>query len=238
MTSLIATVDAFGPSVDERRGRTGGDPPMTPALTELQRLLNREATRVEATRTTSSLTSALRKIQRLPMRSASCDRSSRPAPLVRPESSPQPSLPARTERAANPTTPASQPAAATSGRDRRAFPRRPSECGVAVFRLSERGHVGAQHDWLLHGTKVRGELLDVSMNGVAFLIGRPVERGETLLLRLHNRRTNYVADCRADVLRALPTDDKRWKVVCRFARHLTFEQVCALGRQLFETAVV
>ncbi len=124
--------------------------------------------------------------------------------------------------------------------DRRAFPRRNSGCQVVVYRNGqgpsipptgeshvEFGHAGLQS---IAG-ELSGLLLDVSMNGAAFLVSEPMERGEEVYVRLSNQQFGRHIDASVTVVRSTAVDNGRWKIVCQFRRNLTFEQVYEFGKQ-------
>ena len=123
--------------------------------------------------------------------------------------------------------------------ERRAFPRRESGCDVSVCLRHEKGLLTQQQmAWRLHSSTRKGSLVDVSMNGVAFLLNEPIEKDEELLLRLTNRQFAKNVDTHAHVLRALSDGDGQWRIICQFQKNLTFEQVHDLGRHLFQSDFV
>jgi hypothetical protein len=123
--------------------------------------------------------------------------------------------------------------------DRRAFPRRDSECVVSIHRQQNPPENNEQQmDWQLHSSQLKGSLADISMNGVSFLLSEPIERGENIVLRMASHRFNNQVDTEATVLRSFSQGRGQWKVVCQFRRNLTFEEVHNLSRQLFESNLV
>jgi hypothetical protein len=126
-----------------------------------------------------------------------------------------------------------------SGRDRRAFPRRDSGCAVSVCRRKDGSPVNAQRmGWLLHSSRLKGMLVDISMNGVAFTLGEEIGDGEAILLRLTNTRFGTHVDKSATVIRALPVNGRQWKIICQFDHKLTYEQVHDFGKNLFQSHLV
>ena len=130
-------------------------------------------------------------------------------------------------------TPASRAA------ERRAFPRRESGCEVLVHRMPS----GAipdplRLDWLLHSSRLRGHLLDISMNGAAFLIGERVDQNERMSLRFLDGQRRQKIDTKGTVLRVSPGEAGAWKVVCKLDANLSFEEITRLGRSLSTTRFV
>ena len=127
----------------------------------------------------------------------------------------------------------------TAGSDRRTYPRRESVCIVSVRRDSTDASL-SQHraDWMLHSSRLKGKLLNISMNGVAFVLNESMQRDEGLLLRLTNRRFDKSIDATATILRCSRYGTGEWKIVCRFRKTLTFEQIRLFGQQLESTRLI
>lgn len=124
-------------------------------------------------------------------------------------------------------------------RERRAFPRRESICLVSVYRNENDAPVNQQEvRWLLHSSPLKGAIDDISMNGVAFLLPEPMESGGKLLMRLINRRLDRHVDTSGRVVRSTPDGLGEWKIVCRFDRNLSLDQVHEYGQNLFVTGLV
>lgn len=122
--------------------------------------------------------------------------------------------------------------------DRRAYPRHDSGSVVWVYRCDPSEFPNRPRaEWLLHAARLKGRLIDVSMNGVAFLVPEPLDAESHLLLRLANPRLDRHIDIEADVLRVI-AGQHGWKIVCRLRRHLSLEQVVQLGRHLFDSRLV
>lgn len=92
--------------------------------------------------------------------------------------------------------------------------------------------------WHLHSSSLKGPLLDISMNGVAFLLPQQLSEGEDLFVRLSNRPFDKQIDTAVEVLRVVPEEGDQWKIVCKFHKTLTFEQVHDFGRHLFRSNIV
>lgn len=115
--------------------------------------------------------------------------------------------------------------------DRRVFPRREGSCQVSVCRLNEASPGATQAiAWSLHSNALRGPIVDVSLNGIAFELDTPLNVDEALHLQLTNRSFDSRLELRARVLRCSQIGDRRWKIVGRFANNLTLEQVQLFGR--------
>jgi hypothetical protein len=122
--------------------------------------------------------------------------------------------------------------------DRRHYPRRESLGGVSV-RCPEDSPISLQKtEWLLRASRLKGKLLDIGMQGTAFLLPTTIAVGTTILLRLSNRRLDKTFDTFARVIRVVPEESGDWRIVCRFHHNLTFEQVYDLGRQIYSTSMV
>jgi len=126
-----------------------------------------------------------------------------------------------------------------SHRDRRAFPRHESPSTVTVVLCGQQRSVSlSERDWLLRSSRLKGPLLDISMNGVAFILSEPIADDENLLLRVSNPHWNRQVETSAHVVRTAPVNDSQWKVFCQFYQKLKLEQIHDVGKHLFQSAVV
>jgi hypothetical protein len=126
-----------------------------------------------------------------------------------------------------------------SAAERRKLPRRESECIVSVWPCrGEERLTGDRISWLLHSTKLKGRLMDVSMSGVAFHLTESLPAESRILLRIANRTIDKQVDTTAVVLRSRAARDGGWDLVCRFEKNLTFEQIHTVGRSLFAATIV
>ncbi len=131
--------------------------------------------------------------------------------------------------------------------ERRVFPRRDSGCVVAVCRLGNREHqtppgitaVNQQtSSWQLHSTHLRGELINISTNGIALQLTEPLQHQERLVLRLSHPGLDFHIDARATVLRCVQQGKRSWRIVCQFDKNLTFQQTQTFGRNQFQFGIV
>ena len=137
------------------------------------------------------------------------------------------------------STPVRPEPSARLQQDRRAFPRYDSQCLVSVVPVTDDRVVSvAERDWRLHSSQLKGPLIDISMNGIAFVSSHSLEEGQHVLLRLSNPRLDKYVDTTAEVLHASQEATGGWKTICQFRRKLTWEQVHALGKHLFQCGVV
>jgi hypothetical protein len=126
-----------------------------------------------------------------------------------------------------------------SGMDRRRLPRRESDCIVSICRCRGEERLTAERiAWMLHATKLKGQLIDVSMSGVGFYIKESLAAGSEILLRISNRMVDKQVDTSATIIRSRPVSKGGWDVVCRFHKNLTFEQIHTVGRSLFAATIV
>jgi hypothetical protein len=126
-----------------------------------------------------------------------------------------------------------------SAMDRRKLPRRESECIVSICRCRDDERLTSERiSWLLHATKLKGRLIDVSMSGVAFHAQESLAGGSKILLRIANRTIDKQVDTQAVILRSRAASDGGWDVVCRFHKNLTFEQIHTVGQSLFAATIV
>lgn len=116
--------------------------------------------------------------------------------------------------------------------DRRECPRRDSFGFVSVARFPQGSDVTPQWlDWLLETSGIAGELIDLSMSGVALLLLQPLSEQEEVALRLTQRESTLSIDTTARVIRSIDIGDGRWKIVAQFRQPLTFEQAFHLSQR-------
>lgn len=123
------------------------------------------------------------------------------------------------------------------GSDRREFPRRPSGSTVAIVENADTLPV-RDREWQLYSSQLTGQLIDVSLNGIAFQLGQPLEIQRPVWLRLHSAAFDTSIDIRAFVLKNEALDPGQFKIVCRFEQHLSVEQLAGLGANRFSSHIV
>jgi hypothetical protein len=131
------------------------------------------------------------------------------------------------------------PACDASGADRRAVPRHASGYSVVVRHIrAGNGRSAVEEAWAWHGAPARGELLDVSLTGLACLVLQPLERGQRIDIQLWNLRRDVRLERAATVLRCLPAGPNRWKVVCRLATPLGVDDLQWVAQHLLPHPIV
>lgn len=125
------------------------------------------------------------------------------------------------------------------GENRRNLPRHAGGCSVLVQHLGgERVHDPLRRAWAWHGSPARGDLLDVSLAGIACLMQQPLERGRRIDVRLWNPRRDVRLERSAIVLRCSPVEPDRWKVVCRFATPLGVDDLQWVAQHVLPHPIV
>eukprot|EP00913_Durusdinium_trenchii_P028401 g26629.t1 len=88
--------------------------------------------------------------------------------------------------------------------NRRTYPRRLSECQVAIHRCQRDAPVRwVEKDWLLHASKTHGFLRDISMSGVSLTVAERFEAGDVLMLRISNPKLGTSVDTAGRVVAEL-----------------------------------
>lgn len=117
------------------------------------------------------------------------------------------------------------------GLERRRFPRRQSECEVALIGRQETHELTPQEtDWLLRPSRQVGRLLDISQTGLCMLLDVDVAVGSEVLLRISNHQLNRHVDNAAKVVRSQPAGHGRVCVHCQVLQDFTLDQLQDLGR--------
>jgi len=107
--------------------------------------------------------------------------------------------------------------------DRRQFPRHRSSYVVSV-----RPDGGSATTDLLQSQStaaIRGEMIDLSLNGIAFKLLKPLQPDSQITVNLRNPVNGCNLRMSGLVIRCLPGDGQEWKVVCCFEHHLSVEQL-------------
>lgn len=120
------------------------------------------------------------------------------------------------------------------GAERRRFPRRQSECEVALIDRQQTNELTPQEiDWLLRSSRQVGRLLDISQTGLCLLLDAEVSPGSEVLLRISNHQLNRNVESAARVVRSQPAGHGRVCVHCQVLQDFTRDQLQDLGRPLF-----
>ena len=108
--------------------------------------------------------------------------------------------------------------------ERREIPRK-SGCGIVeVLRCECADHTDADSaDWRLHDSKLRGLLLDLNKNGVAFILPEQLETNETVHLRIYNPRTERHSLISARCVQSTPMQLNNHRISCEFTSKMTLE---------------
>ncbi len=123
--------------------------------------------------------------------------------------------------------------------DRRLFPRRESASRAILHCCEDEDHSLVQDaHWKFHSSELRGDILDVSMSGVAIEVCKELEQDQRVFLRLLSQRLEQPIDLSGRVVRSIPIEPELWKILCEFDRRLSFEQVNTLGLNLFPSEYV
>jgi hypothetical protein len=129
--------------------------------------------------------------------------------------------------------PVTENPATGGGSERREFPRRDSGCVVSVCRTQDNEPVAPQElDLRLNAGRLKGPLVDLSMNGVAFVLPERLADDELIHLRLTNHRIEKQTDASATVLKTVADDEGGWKAICRLEHNLPLEDVHEFTRNL------
>ncbi|TWU13651.1 PilZ domain protein [Symmachiella macrocystis] len=123
--------------------------------------------------------------------------------------------------------------------DRRAFPRRISRCTVSLCADTGGGEDSLfKRAWTLHSSQIKGRMVDISRSGLSMTLGRSLELGQSICMKIENPLFNHRLIAVAEVVRQQPDGWGNWTVMCRFARPLEFEQIEFFGCHLFTARVV
>lgn len=123
--------------------------------------------------------------------------------------------------------------------DRRRFPRRSSECAVALIERHQTSQLTPQEiDWLLQSSRHVGRLLDISQTGLCLLLDCELQNGTEVLLRISNHDLNRHVDSSATVLRSQSAGHGKVSVHCAVQREFSLDQLQDLGRPQFATHVL
>ncbi len=120
----------------------------------------------------------------------------------------------------------------TTGEDRRRFLRRYSTHLVRVLPAQDVSFTPQELDWALHHSPFRGQMKNISMNGVAFSLNTPLDLSAGVWLRLECRARDFAVIRSAHVTRVVPVSETEWIITCRFDRCVPYADVAQLGQEL------
>jgi len=120
----------------------------------------------------------------------------------------------------------------SSAEDRRRFLRRFSTHLVRVLPAQDVSFTPQELDWALHHSPFRGQMKNISMNGVAFLLKQPMSISAGVWLRLECRARDFAVIRSAHVTRVFPVSETEWIITCRFDRCVPYADVAQLGQEL------
>lgn len=115
--------------------------------------------------------------------------------------------------------------------DRRGFPRRSSECSVAVLERSQTHELTPQEidRWLAAGSTA-GKVLDISQSGLCLQWHREIASDTEIVLRISNQKLNRHVDSVAKVIHSRHTGHGRYSIHCQVLNPLTAADLQDLGR--------
>lgn len=126
---------------------------------------------------------------------------------------------------------------AEPGSDRRQYPRHLSSGKVTVCPIEKDSLCYPQAlDWQMHSSQLRGTIMDISMNGVAIVLDKPVRVGTSVAMVLDWFHVAEEVQTRGHVIRSAEIQETNpsqlWLITVQLDRRLTFEQVRTLGHRL------
>ncbi len=116
--------------------------------------------------------------------------------------------------------------------DRRGFLRRKSRGTVRVLPRNDVAIPDQELTAILQAAPYRGRMSDLSMSGVAFVLSEPLSELATVWVRLENDHRDFAVTCSAHIIRVVQTDTGEWKIMCRFDRFLSQDDVWQLGYEV------
>lgn len=115
--------------------------------------------------------------------------------------------------------------------NRRKFPRRRSECRVAIVRRSEtEGLTPQQIDWLLESGRAIGRLKNLSQLGICLILASTIASETEVLLRITNDDIGRHVDVTALVIGSQAGNSGTFTIHCRTLRDFTLDELQDLGQ--------
>lgn len=116
--------------------------------------------------------------------------------------------------------------------DRRRFLRRESTGTVRILPRTDISIPEEQLPAAFQSAPHSGQMRDLSMSGVAFVLNEPLSELATLWLRLENEHRDFAVIRPASVIRVIKTEEDQWKIMCRFDHFLPQDNVRQLGHDV------
>jgi len=131
-------------------------------------------------------------------------------------------------RSASSPVPDDGPAAA----DRRRFLRRLSRHLVRILPYRDIDVAPEDLEWALHESPLRGQMSNLSMNGVAFRLKQPLTVSARVWLKLECRTRDFAVIRTGRIIRVTPRSETEWTVTCRFDHCVPYADVVQLSQQM------
>lgn len=114
--------------------------------------------------------------------------------------------------------------------DRRRFLRRLSRHLVRILPFREFEVDREDLEWALHESPIRGQMADISMNGVAFRLKEPLTSSTRVWLKLESRARDFAVVRAGRIIRVTPHSATEWTVICRFDHCVPYADVVQLSQ--------
>ena len=124
------------------------------------------------------------------------------------------------------------PSAGNAQKENRRFPRRSSECRVAVVCRDEtRDLTPRETDCLLESGLSLGRLQDLCQLGICVLVHKNIPEGTEVLLRMTNEKIGRSVDMSARVVQSQSPKPGIFSLHCQTLREFTLDELQDLGQQ-------
>lgn len=128
----------------------------------------------------------------------------------------------------------------SSANERRMFPRRLSNCRVAVVPVKEQEFVRLDTEWQFHACDWTGEVADISATGIAFELEKPVElsSGQRIRVRIVNKRLDRSCIVEGEVIRAIIESDGQTRVMCQIKGRLSLDKLQEFSNSIGSNSLI